>query len=205
MKLSQGLRERKNAEVKRALYGAAMDLFRQKGFEKTSVDEIAERAGFSRATFFNHFGTKQGVLREYGEELQCLVERVIEEKQPVSDPLDVIRELIRIMVREAEQHFEEVKLIFTYSFRDPSYLFDSTPARKRVFELLTDLVTRGQDCRLIRRDLPAPEMALHILFLYQGVVLAMITGMGDVESLLNSVWQFILEGVKGGSPAADTV
>lgn len=205
MRSSQGLRERKNAEVKRALYGAAMDLFRQKGFEKTSVDEITERAGFSRATFFNHFGTKQGVLREYGEELQRLVERVIGEKQSVSDPLELIRQLIMMMAREAEEHFEEVKLIYTYSVCDPSYLLDSTPARKRVFEMLTDLVTRAQGCRRIRRDLPAREMALHILFLYQGVVLAMITGMGDVESLLNSVWKFILEGAKGGCPPADTV
>jgi AcrR family transcriptional regulator len=204
MKSPRGLRERKNTEVKRALYRAAMDLFQQKGFAETTVDEITARAGFGRATFFNHFGTKQGVLRQYGEEVRGLVEKLIEETESVSNPLEVIRELIMMMVREAEVRFEEVKLIYAYSVHDPDYLLDSTPARKRVFEILTDLVNRAQQCRLIRRDLPAPEIALHILFLYQGVVLAMITGMGEAESLLHSGWQFILEGVKGGkSPTAD--
>lgn len=41
----------KNAQVKQALYDAAMDLFRQKGFDETSVDQITAQAGYGRATF----------------------------------------------------------------------------------------------------------------------------------------------------------
>ena len=78
----RGLREKKNVAVKQAFFDAAMYLFRKQGFEKTSVDEIAERAGFSRATFFNHFGTKQGVLRHYGQHIQSRVERLISDADP---------------------------------------------------------------------------------------------------------------------------
>jgi len=194
---TQGLRERKNVEVKRALYTAAMDLFRQKGFDETSIDEIAERAGFSRATFFNHFGAKQGVLRHYGQELQNLVEQLIVRADPASDPVGLIREVVLMMAREAEEHLEEVKLIYAHSIRDPDYLFDPTPARKRVWEILTELVGEGQRRGQIRMDLPAHELALHIFSLYQGVVLAIVTGLGAAESLLNSVWQFTLGGIKG--------
>lgn len=77
-----GLRERKNAEVKAAFFEAAMALFRQKGIEQTSVDEIAERAGFSRATYFNHFGTKKGVLRYYGQQLQERMEELLADAAP---------------------------------------------------------------------------------------------------------------------------
>ena len=192
---TKGLRQKKNTHVKQALYDAAMELFRENGFNETSVDEITERAGYSRATFFNHFGAKQGVLRHYGQRLQSLVEELLEPNEPPVPPLDLILQMISIMVREAEENIEEVRLICTYSMLDPNYMLNPTPARKRLFEILTGLVSEAQEQEQIRRDLTAKELALHIFFLYQGVVLAFVTGFESSESLLHSVWQFIRTGV----------
>ncbi len=201
MQPQQRLREKKNAEVKRALYGAAMELFRNQGFDRTTVDEIAARAGFSRATFFNHFGTKEGVLRFYGQGLQYLIDGIIHDSQVVA-PLEVIRRLLLALVREAEARREEVKLIFTWSVRDPEYLFGQTPARKRVQEALGELVARAQERQEVRRDIPASELVMHLLFIYQGVVFAIITGAGGAEPLFDSAWRFILGGITDGrSPA----
>ncbi len=193
---TKGLRQKKNAQVKQALYDAAMELFRQKGFNETSVDEIAEKAGYSRATFFNHFGAKHGVLRHYGQRLQGLVEELLGRTDPPVPPLDLIRQMINVMVCETEENIDEVRLICTYSLLDPNYMSNPTPARKRLWQILTGLVTEAQLQKQIRRDLTSKELALHILFLYQGVVLAIVTGIGSSESLLHSVWQFILRGVK---------
>lgn len=41
---------------------AATELFLEQGYQATSIDEIASRAGVSRATFFNYFETKAEVL-----------------------------------------------------------------------------------------------------------------------------------------------
>lgn len=198
---TKGLRQKKNTQVKQALYHAAIELFRQKGFNETSVDEITERAGFSRATFFNHFGTKQGVLRLYGQRLQDLVENLLDQADPSTSPLELIRQMISVMVHEAEENIEEVRLICTYSMLDPNYMSNPTPARRRLFEILTGLVTKAQQEGQIRRDLTAKELAMHIFFLYQGVVLAIVTNIDSSGSLLHSVWQFILKGVKNESPS----
>ena len=45
-----------------ALEDAAHELFLEQGYEGTSVDDIARRAGISRATFFNYFSSKSDVL-----------------------------------------------------------------------------------------------------------------------------------------------
>lgn len=172
-----------------------MHLFRQKGFNETSVDEITEKAGYSRATFFNHFGAKQGVLRLYGQRLQDLVEKLLAKSDQSTPPLELIRQMIAVMVHEAEENIEEVRLICTYSMVDPDYMSNPTPARKRLFEILMGLVSEAQQKKQIRQDLTAKELALHIFFLYQGVVLAIVTNNGSSESLLHSVWQFILKGV----------
>jgi AcrR family transcriptional regulator len=57
-----GLRERKREKALQSIQDAALDLFIEKGFDATTVDEIAERAEVSRATFFRHFGSKGEVV-----------------------------------------------------------------------------------------------------------------------------------------------
>ncbi|HEX9039808.1 MAG TPA: TetR/AcrR family transcriptional regulator [Trebonia sp.] len=41
---------------------AAIGLFNERGYEQTTVDDIAERAGLSRATFFRHYRSKEDVI-----------------------------------------------------------------------------------------------------------------------------------------------
>ena len=45
-----------------ALEDAAHELFLEQGYEHASIDDIARRAGISRATFFNYFLSKSDVL-----------------------------------------------------------------------------------------------------------------------------------------------
>jgi len=199
---TKGLRQKKNIQVKQKLYQAAMELFRTKGFNETSVDEITEKARYSRATFFNHFGTKQGVLRLYGQGLKNLVENLLEQADPSTSPLELIRQMFTVMIHEAEDNIEEVRLVCTYSVLDPNYISTPTPARERLFEILTELVERAQNEGQIRRDLAANNLAMHMFFLYQGVVLAIVMEIEGSESLLPSFWQFILKGVDSESSAS---
>jgi AcrR family transcriptional regulator len=41
---------------------AAFDLFNERGYEQTTIDDIAERAGLGRATFFRHYRSKEDVI-----------------------------------------------------------------------------------------------------------------------------------------------
>src|SRR6201995_3139288 len=51
---------------------AAMELYSEQGFEKTTVAEIAERAGLTERTFFRHFADKREVLFAGAGEFQDL-------------------------------------------------------------------------------------------------------------------------------------
>ncbi len=55
-------RERKKDETRHRIFHAAIDLFREKGFENTTVDDITERADVAKGTFFNYFHRKDAVL-----------------------------------------------------------------------------------------------------------------------------------------------
>jgi AcrR family transcriptional regulator len=54
--------ERQRAELRAEIARAAVGLFTARGFDATTVDDIAAAVGVSRRTFFRYFGTKEDVL-----------------------------------------------------------------------------------------------------------------------------------------------
>ncbi len=55
---------------------AALDLFAERGYENTTVIEIAERAGLTKSTFFRHFPDKREVLSGGNTMFRLLVEGI---------------------------------------------------------------------------------------------------------------------------------
>jgi AcrR family transcriptional regulator len=62
MTSAPSLIERKQQAARARIVRAAADLFTERGFDRVSVSDIAERAEVGRTTFFRHFGDKQEVV-----------------------------------------------------------------------------------------------------------------------------------------------
>jgi len=60
-------RERRKLEVRARIVAAGLELFRARGFADTKVSEICERADVAHKTFFNHFPSKQDLVREIAQ------------------------------------------------------------------------------------------------------------------------------------------
>ena len=67
-----------------------MDLYEERGFERTTVAEIAERAGLTERTFFRQYSDKREVLFAGGSEFQELVVSAIATAPAWLPPIDAV-------------------------------------------------------------------------------------------------------------------
>jgi len=90
---------------------AALDLFERKGFEDTTVAEIAAAAVQSPRTFFRYFGSKEDVLfQDVPDQLKVLVRLLDASLQSGLSPWDAV-------VRAVEQLFQQSPLAPNFSRR----------------------------------------------------------------------------------------
>src|ERR1700761_6608090 len=83
-------------DAARRLREAAMELFGERGYEQTTVAEIAERAGVTERTFFRYFSDKREVLFAGGESLkEFLLAKLVEldgELEPMAAVVEALRQ-----------------------------------------------------------------------------------------------------------------
>jgi AcrR family transcriptional regulator len=70
---------------------AAMALYTEQGFERTTVAEIADRAGVTARTFFRHYADKREVLFAGSEELSRHMLDALAAAPPSATPLEAVR------------------------------------------------------------------------------------------------------------------
>ena len=69
---------------------AALDLYLERGFEQTTVAEIARRAGLTERTFFRHFADKREVLFWGSGALQEVLVGAVAGAPPSAAPIDAV-------------------------------------------------------------------------------------------------------------------
>lgn len=75
------------ADARGRLERAALELFEERGFEGTTVSQIAQRAGLTERSFYRHFPDKREVLFAGGQDLQRHLTAAVVEAPTGTDPL----------------------------------------------------------------------------------------------------------------------
>lgn len=119
-----GRRERRRREIRDRLYETAMELFLEQGYERTTMEDIANRADVARTTVFNHYPRKLEFLNEWGARRRAKVADALRRSHLDDKPIDVVLEsYMRLMAQLNVEHRAETKELMppalTFSLNNP--------------------------------------------------------------------------------------
>jgi AcrR family transcriptional regulator len=97
-----GLRERKRQQTRERLTRVAMALFLERGFEATTLDDIAAAADISRRSFFHYFASKEDVVFAWHEESTAALIAAVAARPSDESMLAAAENAISAMVRQLE-------------------------------------------------------------------------------------------------------
>jgi AcrR family transcriptional regulator len=97
-----GLRERKRQQTRERLSRAAMALFLERGFEATTLDDIAAAADVSRRSFFHYFASKEDVVFAWHEEITAALIAAVATRPRDESMLAAAENAISAMARQLE-------------------------------------------------------------------------------------------------------
>lgn len=135
------LREKKKIETRNKIFEIAGRLFKEKGFDNTTVDEITREAGIGKGTFFNYFPAKEVLLREFGKQKEELVHDLI--RNELAGNISIKEKIKKILVFAARsnENDKELTKIFVFEYLR-HYGYEERRSRS-LNTILQDLLENG--------------------------------------------------------------
>jgi AcrR family transcriptional regulator len=148
-----GLRERKKVKTRAAIQQHAMRLFRQRGYQATTVEQIAEAAEISPSTFFRYFPTKEDVVIQ--DDYDPVILAAIQAQPAELSPLQAVRGAMRaalgaIPAAEMAAVHERSKLIMAVPELRAATLQNLTLTTRMLAEAVAKRVGRDPDDFAVR-------------------------------------------------------
>jgi AcrR family transcriptional regulator len=192
-----------DAGTRQLVLGSAAALFAERGYHATSIRNIAEVAGLSKASVYHYVRSKEELLFALASQTleNHLAAAKIAAEEPHS-PLESIVELVRahlgaLLAKRASIAFAllEVRSLPVAQFRSISVL------RGRYAEMMRSVIRRGTEAGLIRAEIGTVELSLGLSNLLNGTLLWYRHGTElDVTGLAELAASIYLRGVRATGP-----
>jgi len=196
-----GRRERKKQEIRRKIFRAAFELFLEKGFENTTVEEIAERADVGKGTVFNYFPRKTTLLPALADDWMTLL---TEELGPVDEWKGTTREklerVFHFLTDLSVQNPELARLALFESLRhmQAPTAIASEPGVREFLAVTRSVLHQGQGSGEVRPDLDTEYAANLIESAFHRTLVLWLRDRGPVELLhreISAKLDIIFEGL----------
>jgi len=104
---------RRTSATRNKLIQAAREVFAEKGFDLTRIDEITNRADVGKGTFYNHFKSKEGLIRQLISEVMNELNSEMEKKcLGITDLPQLLDKIIGVHIEFFSNRWEDYVLYF---------------------------------------------------------------------------------------------
>jgi AcrR family transcriptional regulator len=188
-----GRRARKKLERKRRIFDAALALFLEKGYEATTVEEIAERADVGKGTVFNYFPHKRAFLSALAEEwLSQITAQLGPMESWKGSSRDQLKRVCRLTAEFSAEHRELARLVIFEAMREvhAGMREERPPDNAPLFSIESvahDVIVRGQAAGEVRANLDTGVVASLIGAAVFDTLIRWLVRGGSVKRMQDSI------------------
>jgi len=191
-------RERKKLETRQALLEASLDLFREKGYQATTVEEITGRADVAKGTFFNYFASKEALLDDLSVWHVGRLREALDVSQGApASPVARIKLLMRLTHEQVAQDIRLFRRAFAHHLHHPP----PQRGKRALFGYLSELVQEAQNCGEIRADVDAELVADLLRMAYFRRIMACRDDVDEASPSMQfeKIMDLLMEGLAGAA------
>ena len=203
------IREAKKQKTKQAILEAAITLFSENGYAKTSIENIAKIAGVGKGTVYGYFQTKKDIIKGFCEyELEKIHMKLVNGSNQDAPILEQMLTIYMTEFHHVTQNREFGRLYMRESvFPSDSDAQDNQEIDDKYFQILFPILEKGQERGELRKDVELLYITAHFYSLYVLIISAWYTGRittEEVEPAMEQLFRQVLEGLqpKEESPQA---
>jgi len=191
-----GRRERRRAEIRDRLFQAALQLFADRGFLETTVEDITEAADVGKGTFFNYFPTKEHVLATFGAERIAVIERAHEKAKSSNEPvLRMIQDLLTSLADAHSGNPALLRAIYAAHASCPAVRAELQKRLHRGRRLMAAMFDLARERGEIGKDISAAELARLTQIIFLGVTLSWAMNPdSSLQKTTEAVWSLLSPG-----------
>lgn len=145
--------ERRKEQKKSSIRQAAMELFKVHGFDKVSIGDIARKARVSHVTIYNHFGSKEelvkDVIKTAVQGLVDLSREIIESDRPFLEKLNLI---VFNKARIASQYQGELMKLVIRDYPEMQGFIEEL-WQQQINPIFDTLIAEGKKLKYIHPDI----------------------------------------------------
>jgi AcrR family transcriptional regulator len=160
--------QRRTEQKKESIRRAAIELFRVYGFNKVSIGDVARKANVSHVTIYNHFGSKEELIRDViktvSYDLLKKAHEIIESDKPF---LEKINGIIFSKTSLAAQYQGELIKMVARDYPEMKIFIDSL-RENELGPLLDKLVEEGKRLKYINPDLSPRSIMYYFTIIRNG-------------------------------------
>lgn len=181
-------RAEKKAETRARLLRSATTVFAERGMERASIDDVAERAGYTKGAFYASFTSKEDLfLALLDEHFADLLERLDRVLSGDDDLVDQAREGAASFMSfiAADPDWERLFFDFSvYATRNEPFRRELVHRRRALREGIGTLLQRRVDELGVEPPLPVADIAMMVFAMGDGVALQKLLDPESVEEEL---------------------
>ena len=173
--LKDAPRRRRREETRSRLMEAAVGVFAHAGFDRATVDEIVQQAGFSKGAFYVHFESKDDLFRAMLEErISRQLEtfhRGADHTLPMADNVRTLLSGVLGLVRDDPQWAPLFLEFGAHASRNEKVRQRLATMYERWREILTDILNTSREAGRTRKDIDVKFIAIVIIAAVEGCIL----------------------------------